>query len=95
MSDFEAAHKGMVKRLFPKKLNNCFECKTHLTNATRKRMMTVRRLPAHVTVVGYQLCIECAGLLQAEKFHTLPAITRDLAEADFKSGLMGHAGGMQ
>jgi hypothetical protein len=94
MSAAEANRRELIKRLFPKKKHRCFECRTRLSSGNRKRMMTLRRVPGHVTMVGHQVCKPCAVLLQAGKFGSLPVISRDIAEADFNMGLMGAAGGV-
>jgi hypothetical protein len=94
MSAAEANRRELIKRLFPKKKHHCFECKTRITNTTRKRIMTLRRVPGHVTMVGHRVCKPCAVLLQAGKFGSLPVISRDIAEADFNMGLMRAAGGI-
>lgn len=85
----------MRKRHFPKKLHNCFECKTRITNTTRKRIVMGRTRFGCVVYVGYQLCRSCAELFQAKEFHALPVISRDVNEADFQFGFIGHVGGMQ
>ena len=88
-------HEAFKKKMFPHKKYKCFECDTRLTDLNRKRIVTCRKFPNHVAMVGYQLCIPCAELLQADKFHALPVIARDIAEADFNSGLTGCVGGVQ
>lgn len=89
-----AFRQEMKKHLFPKKKHKCFECQARITNTTRKRMATFRKVQGHVTAVGYQLCKPCAKLLQTERFSELPVISRDLAEADFSAGVMDCVGGV-